>query len=105
MHHRMVTRCGQTFFTTVEYGGEELHVECVIIPPFKGFNSHIDSPEYLDPGTPAEIKDMRVFRQFNAGDMDITDDYSPRSLSIIEAAVIEQWKLDMQVDRALEVTS
>jgi hypothetical protein len=103
MQHRAYNDDGQTFFTTVNYGGEDLHVECIIIPPFKGFNSHIDSPAYLDPGTPAEVKDMHVYRQWSDHDEDVTDDYSPRSLGIIEANVLDQWKLDMTVERAVEV--
>jgi hypothetical protein len=104
MNHKMLTHCGQVFRTTIEYGNEEYHVECIIIPPVKGFSTHIDSPAYLDPGKSVELKDMHVYRQWGWGDEEVTQ-FSPRSLSIIEGKAKEAWKLDQTAERMLEVTA
>ena len=76
----------RSFHVNVQLPGRIVHVECRIWPTRKPSKDCADSPHFLDPGCRGWIDSLHVFDDLR---IDITETFSPRTLSVIRAAVWE----------------
>lgn len=71
------------FSCSIELPGRTVRVECIIWPAKAAPHAGPDSPDYMKPGKRSWVDALRIF----ADRIEVTDTFSPQTLSRIREAV------------------